>query len=127
MQTVLGITDVTNSLVCSKKIRRQFADTTILAADEFIDDLQTTYVLPFIDMSFIPYNGKMNNYLVAHGLAEINIYVSELAFAEPIYERINELLEVNYEDLQITYAGQASCSAKDILCYKIRIKPICKT
>jgi hypothetical protein len=127
MITSLEIPSGASDLIYDMKIRKQVADTTIITTDQYIDEEQTALVLPFMDMSFIPYNGTMENHRVSHGLLEINIYGTNLIQLNDIYSRINELFDGNYEDLQITYSGQASCTIKNAICYRIRVKPLCKT
>ena len=128
MKTYLEIPDTATDLIYDKKIRMQVADTTEISTDKFIDEEQTTLIMPFMDMSFIPYNGQMKNFKVSHGLLEINIYgINLIPQLNNIYSRINELFDETYEDLQIVYAGQISCPIQNAIGYRIRVKPLCRT
>ena len=126
LQSALGITDISNMLICNKKVRTQAADPTLLSMTDPIDpsDPSSPLVLPFVDMSFIPTHGQQKNYLTNKGTLEFNIYCSYISEAEVIYKAIKVILENNYEDLQVTYSGQGGCPIADIYRYIFRVRPL---
>lgn len=109
---VLGITDTSDVGLCDTKIRRSFADSTLITVDE----------LDFIDFSFIPSNSAMNNHLVNKEVLEVNIYTSGVYKASLIYKEIHRIFKEKYKEVHCTTPCQAGCPVAGIVCYSFRAK-----
>ena len=109
--TVLGIADNTDIGLCDSKMRRIAADSTLLKPED----------LPFFDYSFIPNYGQMKNYKVNRSTLEFNIYTPTLDNAGEIFRELKKILQENFEEAQIYYAGQASSGVSNVYRWNFRV------
>lgn len=105
-------TDPSDIGTCDTKIRRAFADATVITAEE----------LPFMDYGFIESHGQTANFLVNREVMEFNIYAGNFYEASLIFKSIKAILRSNYEDAQCISSGQRPTALTGVYCFSFRIK-----
>lgn len=109
-------TDPTDIAMCDQKIRRSFADSTLIDPSE----------LPFFDFGFIEAHSTTRNYLVIRPPVEFNVYCSNFYEASLIYKAIHRLLTENYEDAQVG-VGYQRATVSGIYCWSFRVKTMVRS
>ena len=105
-------TDPSDIGTCDTKIRRSFADATVITPEE----------LPFVDYGFIDSHGQTGNFLVNREVIEFNIYSSNFYEASLIFKAIKAILRSEYEDAQCISSGQRPTALPGVYCFSFRIK-----
>jgi len=96
---------------CDDRLRKSFADSTLVEPSE----------LPFVDFSFIVSHGQTGNFLVNREVVEFNIYCSNFNEASLIFKAIKKLLRANYKDAQCISSNEKG-TVTGLYCFSFRIK-----
>jgi hypothetical protein len=119
--TLMGLQGVTDDDILSQRIRKVFADTTIINEEE------TRASLPFFDFTVLPMRSSTGNFLVIKPLFEFNIYTGVLSDTIAIYKRLKALLGMYFDDSEIIYEGQGSSGIIGIVKNVFRIHQLAKS
>ena len=104
-------TDPSDTAACDERLRKSFADSTLVTAEE----------LPFVDFSFIGGGASTGNFLVLRPPIEFNVYCAGFYSASLIYKAITKLLKANYDDAEVS-VGMQRGTVSGIYCFSWRVK-----